>query len=107
MVDGDKSAGLIDLDPVRGFVHGYGWISLLYLKEEYRRRGCGIQLLGRALIYYQAKGRKALRLCVAEENKEALSFYEKWGFEVIASSQSSTGTLFEMEKKIREKRILA
>ena len=107
MYDGDESAGLLDLDPVRGFMQGYGWISLLYLKEEYRQRGCGIQLLGRALIYYQAKGRKALRLCVAEENKEALSFYEKWGFEVIASSQSSTGTLFEMEKKIREKRILA
>ena len=105
--DGDRSAGLLDLDPVRGFVQGYGWISLLYLKEEYRRRGCGIQLLGRALVYYQAKGRKALRLCVAEENKEALSFYEKWGFGVIASSRGSTGTLFEMENKIREKRILA
>ena len=102
----DESAGLLDLDPVKGINSGYGWISLLYLKDKYRHCGCGIQLLGRAVIYYQAKGRRALRLSVAENNKDALSFYLKWGFREVSSSEASGGRLIEMEKKIREKRIL-
>ena len=106
MFEDDESAGLLDLDPVKGINAGYGWISLLYLKERYRHCGCGIQLLGRAVIYYQAKGRHALRLSVAENNRDALSFYLKWGFREISSSGSSRGRLIEMEKKIMEKRIL-
>lgn len=102
----NESAGLLDLDPVRGINAGYGWISLLYLNEKFRHCGCGVQLLGRALVYYQAKGRRALRLSVAENNGEALLFYLKWGFREISSSESSRGRLIEMEKKIREKRIL-
>lgn len=104
----EESAGLLDLDPVKGIGAGYGWISLLYLKEKYRHCGCGAQLLGRALIYYQARGRAALRLSVAGENTEALSFYRKWGFREISSSASlAGGSLIEMEKTIKEKRILA
>ena len=106
LYEDDESAGLLDLDPVRGINAGFGWISLLYLKEKYRHCGCGIQLLGRALIYYQSRGRSALRLCVASGNRDALSFYLRWGFTAVSSSESSTGTLVEMERKIREKRIL-
>ena len=106
LFDGEEDAGLLDLDPVKGITSGYGWISLLYLKERYRHCGCGIQLLGRAIIYYQSRRRGSLRLSVAAQNGEALAFYEKWGFKVLASSRTSNGELIEMEKKIREKRIL-
>ena len=106
LYDGEEVAGLLDLDPVKGITSGYGWISLLYLKEGYRHCGCGIQMLGRAMIYYQSRGRGAMRLSVAAQNVEALAFYEKWGFKPLASTRASTGALIEMEKKIRKKRIL-
>ncbi|MBQ4651385.1 MAG: GNAT family N-acetyltransferase [Oscillospiraceae bacterium] len=98
--DGDKSAGLIDLDTQRGAHAGYGWISLIYLKEEYRRRGCGIQLLARAMVLYRALGRKSLRLHVAEDNTDALAFYRRWGFEEISREGNSLGSLILMEKPI-------
>lgn len=35
------------MDTRRGAHAQYGWISLLYLREDYRGRGFGIQLLAR------------------------------------------------------------
>lgn len=98
--DGEEPVGLIDLDTLRGAHVGYGWISLIYLKEEYRHRGCGIQLLARALVLYRALGRKSLRLHVAEDNSEALAFYRRWGFREISRERNSLGYLILMEKPI-------
>ena len=99
--EGDISAGLIDLDTQRGAHAGYGWISLIYLKEEYRRRGCGIQLLARAMVHYRALGRKSLRLHVAEDNKAALEFYRRWGFKELSSENNGLGRLVLMEKQLK------
>ena len=95
--DKDEPVGLIDMDTSRGAQEGYGWISLLYLKEEYRRKGYGIQLLARPMFKYTAMGRKALRLHAAVDNKAAIAFYEKYGFETIAVEN---GRLLLMEKKL-------
>ena len=98
--DGEKSAGLIDLDPERGKEEGWGWISLLYLKEEYRHFGCGPQLLGRALIGYEKQGRSAVRLSVAEQNRGAVAFYEKNGFVCIEEARNAQGKILCMERKL-------
>ena len=96
----DEPAGLLDLDTRRGSHAGYGWISLLYLEPEFRHRGCGVQLLSRAMLKYESMGRRALRLHVAESNAEALSFYRRWGFKELSWEQGAGGRLMLMEKKL-------
>lgn len=96
----EEPAGLIDLDTLRGAGAGYGWVSLIYLKEQYRHRGCGVQLLARAMVHYLALGRRSLRLHVAEDNTEALEFYKRWGFRELSGEYNSLGRLILMEKEL-------
>lgn len=98
--DNETPAGLVDLDTARGAHAGYGWISLLYLAPEYRGLGCGIQLLGRAIVHYEALGRRSLRLHVADDNTAALEFYRRCGFEELGSEPGGSSRLLLMEKKI-------
>ena len=98
--NGEESVGLVDLDPERDERNGAGWISLLYLKEEYRNSGYGIQLLARAIIFYKSLGRRSLRLQVAEENAVARAFYEREGFREIGKQKGLRGSLLLMEKAI-------
>lgn len=95
-----EPAGLMDLDTLRGSHAGYGWISLLYLEPAYRHRGCGIQLLSRAMLKYSRMGRTALRLHVAEENLAAIRFYEHWGFRALGEEPGGSRKLILMEKKL-------
>ena len=67
---------------------------------EYRGRGIGIQLLGRAFMHYRALSRRSLRLTVAEDNAPALAFYRHWGFITLGSEQGRFGKILLMEKKI-------
>lgn len=99
--DNETPVGLIDLDTERLADEGCGWISLIYLKEEYRHRCCGIQLLARAMFRYDKMGRDRIRLTVAEDNREALEFYERWGFKKIGESRGAVSKLLLMEKKLR------
>ena len=96
----DEPVGLVDMDTRRGAHAGYGWLSLLYLRPEYRRLGMGIQLLGRAIMHYRALERRSLRLTVAEDNAPAVAFYARWGFEQLGSEQGSFGRILLLEKKI-------
>lgn len=100
----DEPAGLVDLDTARGAHAGYGWISFLYLKPEYRGRGCGVQLIGRAIFLYDRLGRHSLRLHVAEDNKTAVDFYRKNGFQVLSWEDNAAGRLLLMEKKLEDHR---
>ena len=97
---GEETVGLVDMDPERGAEKGIGWISLLYLKEDYRNRGYGIQLLARAIIYYQDHNRRCLRLQVAEKNGIALAFYKREGFDCIGEQRGSDGKLLILEKPL-------
>ena len=71
------------------------------VKEEYRRRGLGIQLLGRAVMKYQALGRKTLRLHVSDDNTAALKFYKKYGFKVLSTEPGVGSKLYLMERPLR------
>ena len=103
--DGEEIVGLLDLDPRRGAHAGYGWISLLYLDEAHRSRGLGVQLLGRALMYFRRKGRRAVRLQAAEDNSAALRFYENHGFRRLSSENGRFGKLYLMEYRFGESHV--
>ena len=100
LYDGDVFAGLLDLDTARGEHAGYGWVSLLYLCPEYRRRGLGVQLLGGAVTKYRTLGRRAVRLYAAEDNTAALAFYRANGFAELSRAPGTNGELLLMEKQI-------
>ena len=93
---GEESIGLVDMDMARGAETGTGWISLLYLKKEYRGKGYGIQALARPLMAYREMGRKKLGLHVARDNSAAIDFYLRHGFE----EKGRDGKLLLMEKKL-------
>ena len=95
----EEPVGIIDLDPERGAANGIGWISLLYLKEDYRNKGYGIQLLARAIFFYRRLGRKKLRLQVAENNRIAIAFYEREGFHTVEEQRAPNGKLLIMERE--------
>lgn len=96
----DEPAGLLELNTEKGKHLGYGWISLLYLLPEFRRKGYGIQVLGRAIMYYHSLGMKSIRLNVAASNRQAVRFYERYGFGTIASEPGADGPLYLMERTL-------
>ena len=98
--NGEEPVGLIDMDTCRGAHAQYGWISLLYLREDFRRRGYGIQLLARPLRDYTDMHRNALRLLVSEDNERALKFYKRCGFRQLSTQPGAAGALLLMEKKL-------
>lgn len=100
ILDGDDPVGLVDMDVLRGAREGYGWISLIYLREDYRGKGYGIQLLARAIKKYTNLGRTALRLHVAEENAAAVRFYKSCGFTVLSREQRTTSPLLLMGREL-------
>lgn len=99
-------AGVIELDPDRGKEEGAGWISLIYVAPDMRSRRLGIQLIGHASSYFRRAGRSSIRLHVAQDNKNALGFYEHAGFKPIGETQGVGGKLWLMELDITQ-RVLA
>lgn len=104
MYDGERRVGLLDMDVRHGEHAGYGWISLLYLEEEYRRRGFAVQLLARAIVKFEGMGRTALRLHVSEHNKAAIRFYGRYGFRELSSEPRRSGRLLLMERRLGHSR---
>lgn len=92
-------AGLVETDIYRGKSRGYGWVSLIYLTREMRGHGLGIQLLGMAICRFRQLGYKSVRLHVSSENKRAIAFYLKNGFEIIGEDPGCGAPLYLMEKK--------
>ena len=101
LYEGETFAGLIDLDTRRGEHAGYGWVSLLYLRPEYRGQKLGVQLLGRAIAKYRRLGRSAVRQHVAEDNGPALAFYRENGFRELSRTPGAQAQLLLMEKDLR------
>ena len=96
LFDREENVGLIDMDMAREAEKGIGWISLLYLKKEYRGKGYGIQALARPMMIYREMGRKKLGLHVAEENTAAVEFYLRHSF----TKRGREGKLLRMERKL-------
>lgn len=96
----DTFAGVIELDPERLAAEGAGWISFCYIVPELRRKNFGVQLIGHAVSFYRKRGRKSLRLNVAESNRPGIAFYKKYGFRQIGTCKGSICTLLTMEKTL-------
>lgn len=96
----DELIGILELDADRGRRDGYGWISLICLKEEHRGAGLGVQPLGYAILHFRKEGMRSLRLHVSEENARAVAFYKRWGFEIIKTEPGAGAPLFLMEKAL-------
>ena len=95
----EEPVGLVDLDPERGKADGTGWISLLYLREGFRGKGYGIQLLARAIAFFRDRSR--LQLQVAESNRAALAFYTREGFRAVSETKSPNGRLLVLERPLK------
>ena len=99
MLIDEEPIGLVDMDTRRGALAGYGWLTLLYLKPEYRGQGYGIQLLGRVYRKYQQLGRRSVRLTVAVQNQTARDFYAREGFVPLGYERGRKDLLL-LERKL-------
>lgn len=97
---GDKPVGLLQLSTLAGAQAGVGRIPLLWVREECRRQGIGVQLLGQAVSTYRSMGRSALRLQCSPRNLPAQAFYEKYGFSKIGEVPGLEGKLDLLELPI-------
>lgn len=97
---GDKSVGILELNIGRDEEQGAGCIAFYYMDEPYRGKGLAVQLLGEATSIYRRLGRRSLRLRVAETNKRAIAFYQKFGFRQIGKEDGNICPLLIMEKNI-------
>jgi probable phosphoglycerate mutase len=92
--------GMIQLSPDRDAYKKVGYIPFLYLREPFRHKGLGIQLIGHSISFYRKLGREKLQLSVAPTNEKALGFYDKFGFRAVGKNRGRFGKLILMEKDI-------
>lgn len=57
--------------------HSPGFISDLYVKKEYRKKGVGIKLIKEAEKWLKSKGKKDIALDVGTYNRSAINLYNK------------------------------
>ncbi len=68
-----EAVGLVGFCPERQAAENAGWISLFYIREPYRRRGYGVQLLGQAVAHYPPPGPQMPAHCTDTGRKRPLS----------------------------------
>ena len=95
-----RPAGIVELNIHRSEVRGCGYISLICVEREFRRRGLGSLLCGYAAAVYRALARDRLQRSVAEENSGAIAFYRSLGFVETSREYGSLGILYIMEKEL-------
>lgn len=100
-MSGSQVAGILQLNLNGYAAQNAGYIPFIYLREAYRHKGLGIQLIGYAVLLFRAMGRSKLQLRVAPSNKVAIGFYEKYGFYRIGVS-GGRHRLWLMEKDLTE-----
>ena len=104
---GDERVGLVLLAVHRDAEYGVGYIPFLYLLPQFRGQGLGIQLIGQAVSFFRPRGRTRLQLRVSPENRTALAFYHRYGFQKLSDVPEGVHRLFRMELNIDLQRDLA
>jgi len=74
------------LDPVHAGINLY--ITSLFVKQHYRKKGIGSQLLKKAIENAKKKGVIEVHVDTEEKNAKAIKFYQKHGFK-------KAGVIFE------------
>ena len=100
---GDETAGILACDQRRGRGSGYLWLAFCWVREDFRGRGMGGQLLGELDAKARRLGRRAVRLCVAPGNP-ALGFYKHGGFTACGTEPGVLEDLILMEKPVHPAR---
>ncbi len=99
-MDGDRPAGVLQLDTAFRAEEKVGMIAFYYMTPEYRHKGLGVQLLGQAVSVYRPLGRDRLLLRCAPENAVAQHFYKKYGFRKVGDVPGTAVPLEYLEKYI-------
>lgn len=81
----DQRSNLVALlDVVRGYPQDVvWWIGLFLVLPELRSKGLGQKVVRGFIEYVQAEGGQAIMLGVVDENKRALDFWRRVGFELV------------------------
>lgn len=61
-----------------------GWISDVYVKQEFRQKGVANSLIEQSLVEFKQLGYNDVRLNVFTFNQKAISLYEKIGFKDVS-----------------------
>ncbi len=69
-----------------------GWITVLMVDPDHRRRGIGRRLLAEALEYFRERGVRSVRTMVGWADGDVLSFFTAMGFD--------RGPFIELEKSL-------
>ncbi len=76
------------LDVFRGYPQDVvWWIGLLLVLPELRSKGLGQNVVRGFIEYVQAKDGQAIMLGVVDENKRALDFWSRVGFEFVQKTE--------------------
>lgn len=76
---------------IRGLA-GCGELSNLYVEESLTRNGIGGKLLNISIDYMRSIGLNYIILNVLKQNTNAVDFYKKRGFNIIAENQVMLGS---------------
>ncbi|MDR5693728.1 MAG: GNAT family N-acetyltransferase [Armatimonadota bacterium] len=74
------AVGRVSTLPRTFLVRRRGYIHDVFVRESYRLRGVGRQLIGELLQWFRGQGITLVELTVAIQNAQALAFWEKLGF---------------------------
>ena len=92
--DGDEPVGAVWGRSFNSTNKGYGYIDdktpelTMAVKNNYRNRGIGAELMRRFLILTKEKGYKAVSLSVDKRNRAA-NFYREIGFKIINEAETA------------------
>lgn len=99
-MQGDRVAGLLQMELHRYQEEGAGFIYFYYVTPEAREHGLGVQLLGQAVSTFRPLGRDKIRLRCSPDNRQGMHFYEKYGFVPLGPAPDSQVPLLLLEKRI-------
>ncbi len=78
LMDGERAAGYC----ISSIENGSGEIESIYIEPELRGGGWGGKLIERALSWFEENGIEDISIGVVYDNKDALPFYERYGFQI-------------------------
>jgi mycothiol synthase len=89
--DGDELAGFLLAYPERGGERDLGWVNVLGVRPQWRRKGLGEALLRTSLHDLHARGLRRVGLGVDTENLSgAVRLYERVGMHVVRQGNNWT-----------------
>lgn len=90
-----KAAQRTDYKPNR-----VGFINMIFIQEDHRRRGIGTQLIHKLCQFFKSKNAENISLRYVIRNKEAQAFWEHLGFKPIIHTTNIN--LEQLEERLQK-----